>query len=157
MKFRQFVNSSTSYPIVTISIPLAPWSGAVCILFVIVGQLVDEFENCPNFIDTFFQKISSPSSSGPSRTFRHQLPTAGWLQRPCPEWTAPCQKALPIWQLHGPLPVLDWDPHQNRRNYIQDTTCEKLKRNKIFNALKIARIARIVELDFNHFWTKPVF
>ena len=53
MKFGQFSKSSTSYPIVTISTPDAPQSGAICIFFVIIGQLVAEFENCPNFIDTF--------------------------------------------------------------------------------------------------------
>ena len=58
MKFGQFSNSSTSYPIITISIPDAPRSGAICIFFAIIGQLVDEFENCPNFIDTFGQFFS---------------------------------------------------------------------------------------------------
>ena len=33
MKFGQFSNSSTSYPIITISIPDAPRSGAFCIFF----------------------------------------------------------------------------------------------------------------------------
>ena len=37
MKFWQFSNSSTSYPIITISIPDAPRSGAICIFFVIIG------------------------------------------------------------------------------------------------------------------------
>ena len=53
MKFGQFANSSTSYPKITISIPDAPLRGAICI-----GQLVDEFENSPNFIDTFWQLFS---------------------------------------------------------------------------------------------------
>ena len=63
MKFGQFSNSSTSYPIITISIPDAPLRGAICIFFVIVGYLVDKFENCPNFIDTFWQFFSEKSQA----------------------------------------------------------------------------------------------
>ena len=68
MKFGQFSNSPTSYPIFTISIPDAPRSGAIYIFCGIVEYLVDEFENCPNVIDTFwqfFQKISGPSTLRP--------------------------------------------------------------------------------------------
>ena len=43
MKFGQFSNSSTSYPIITISIPDAPQSGAICIFFVFVLHLNELF------------------------------------------------------------------------------------------------------------------
>ena len=65
MKFGQFSNSSTSYPKITPQIRIAPLRGASGIEIVIFGKPVDEFENCPNFIDTFwqfFQKISGPSA-----------------------------------------------------------------------------------------------
>ena len=58
MKFGQFSNSSTSYPIITKKIQIAPLHAASGIEIVIIGYLVDEFENCPNFIDTFWQFFS---------------------------------------------------------------------------------------------------
>ena len=39
-------------------IQIAPLRGVSGIEIVIIGQLVDEFENCPNFIDTFWQLFS---------------------------------------------------------------------------------------------------
>ena len=58
MKFGQFSNSSTCYPIITKKIQIALLRGASGIGIVIIGQLVDEFENCPNFIGTFWQLFS---------------------------------------------------------------------------------------------------
>ena len=49
------------YPKITTKIRIAPLRGASGIEIVILGKLVGEFENCPNFIDTFLaikKKIS---------------------------------------------------------------------------------------------------
>ena len=54
MKFGQFSNSSTSYPKLTTKIRIAPLRGASGIEIVSFGCLVDEFEHCPNFIDTLW-------------------------------------------------------------------------------------------------------
>ena len=40
MKFGQFSNSSTSCPIITISIPDAPRSGAICMFLQLLGNLL---------------------------------------------------------------------------------------------------------------------
>ena len=39
-----------------------PLRSASCIEIVIIGLLVDEFENCPNFIDAFWQFFSKKKS-----------------------------------------------------------------------------------------------